>query len=200
MLENYLKKTADLIRNSNKLNCEFFYRSIEEFVLLNGRKFKSQPLSKEEEELVTELIEKEYIDCKVRECYRNSQKLSLSNDKILYVEGFAKGKGLIPVGHSWNLINGKVIDLTWCNGNLLDKSERTRDARKKRIILGEFEGEYFGVIIPTRIIRKKIIKKGVWDSIIDNWENGFPLLKKKWRGENNGMQNSQRSNEKSSCR
>lgn len=181
MLKNYLKKTADLIRKSNKLNCEFFYRSIEEFVLLNGRKFNSQPLSKEEKELVTELIEKEYIDCKVRECYRNSQKLSLSNDKILYVEGFAKGKELIPIGHSWNLINGKVIDLTWCNGDLIDKSKRTRDVRKKRIILGEFEGEYFGVIISTRIIRKKIIKDGVFGSIIDDWENRFPLLQKEWK-------------------
>ena len=170
-----------MIRDS-RMNNDFFYKSMEEFVLLNGQEFKPQPLSEEERTFVVGLIEKDYIDCKVKECFTNSQKIATSNDKILYVEGFALPENLIPVLHSWNLINGKVIDLTWCNdGDLIDKSESHWKKRKDNIILGDFKGEYFGVIIPTKLVNKKIIKTETFGSIIDDWENGFPLLKEKWK-------------------
>lgn len=178
MIKDYLEKMAEFIKNA-KMMKEFYYNSIEEFVLKNGQEFKSQPLTEEEKKIVQELIKKEFIDCKVRQCYMNSQKLALASNKIQYVEGFAYG--VIPINHSWNLINGKVIDLTWSNGDLLNKDKRKWKTRKEDIILGEFTNEeYFGVIIPIKLIRKKIIKDGVWDSIIDDWENRYPLLRKPW--------------------
>lgn len=180
-LKDYLEKLTKMIRGS-RMNNDFFYKSMEEFVLLNGQEFKPQPLNEEERIFVVGLIEQEYIDCKVKECFANSQKFATSNDKILYVEGFAKPENLIPVLHSWNIINGKVIDLTWCDdGDLIDKSESHWKKRKDNIILGDFKGEYFGVIIPTKLVRNRMIKTGTFSSLIDDWENRFPLLMKKWK-------------------
>lgn len=181
-LKDYLEKLSEFIRNSKMKTKDYYYQSFEEFVLKNGQEFKSQKLTEEERKIVMGIIDRNFLDCKVKECYKNAQLLAIESDgKIQYVEGFAFG--VIPIPHAWNLINGKVIDLTWCNdGNLIEKDRMRRNKRKENIILGEFyKEEYFGVIFSIEEIRKNMLKKEMFTSIIDNWEEGYPLLKSEFK-------------------
>ena len=59
----------------------------------------------------------------------------------------------IPVLHAWNVdAEGSVIDSTW-----------------------EPVGSiYFGVIFPVSIVR------GAKTSVLDDWENGWPVLRESW--------------------
>jgi hypothetical protein len=71
-------------------------------------------------------------------CYYNAQILLIrSSGRLKYYEGYALSsrRGIVHE-HAWNVLNGKVIDLTW----------------------GEDAVEYFGVHIPTSYVRKNIFK------------------------------------------
>lgn len=47
-----------------------------------------------------------------KQCFRNSQLLTVSDVRVGYAEGVAIGHQLV-VHHAWNVIGGKVVDLTW---------------------------------------------------------------------------------------
>jgi hypothetical protein len=84
-------------------------------------------------------------------CFRNA--LSTSTEHGLpYVEGYALYSGTLPTLHAWNIdTEGGVIDTTWR-------------------LVGE---AYLGVILP----RTEVLK---WRGpLIDNWANGWPLLREK---------------------
>ncbi len=179
MLEDYLKEMSQISRMKDP---SYFYKSTEEFVLKNGQLFVSKELTEEEKKIVLDLIKDLHLDCKVKECFKNSQQLAVESDgKIQYVEGFADD--IIPVVHGWNAINGKVIDLTWCDdGDLVNKSKKKWEKRKLKIVLGEFKNiEYFGVVFPVDMIRKNMLKTKQYQSLIDDWENQYPLLKQSFK-------------------
>ena len=88
----------------------------------------------------------------VGECFRNAF-LTMMRTGLQYAEGYAVLGSKTPVLHAWNVdAEGSVIDSTW-----------------------EPVGSiYFGVIFPVSIVR------GAKTSVLDDWENGWPVLRESW--------------------
>lgn len=86
-------------------------------------------------------------------CFGNSAVIaSLYPDEFIYTEGYALKEGIpLTLAHGW-LTNrqGQVVDPTWGNDNHVD---------------------YFGVLIRHEYVRPKM---GL--SLIDDWQNGWPLV------------------------
>jgi len=75
---------------------------------------------------------------------------------LTYVEGFAT-TGLIPVLHAWNVTSdGVVVDNTW-------RWDKYRP-----------EG-YCGIRFPLETVNRIILRKETY-GLLEDWENGFPLL------------------------
>lgn len=52
-----------------------------------------------------------------KQCYRNAFMAVLENPELVYVEGIAFPKGIIPLDHAWTMNkNGEVFDPTWNDG------------------------------------------------------------------------------------
>ena len=89
---------------------------IDHFLASNGVKFESLEMPSSEIKYL-----KSIGLCSTRhapkECYYNSQKFALFDDRLQYCEGVAVGPVPIPLDHAWCVLstdNGKlVIDLTW---------------------------------------------------------------------------------------
>ena len=92
-------------------------------------------------------IHVKHLKPKIKQCYYNSQMLALQNPRILYYEGFANSKVLsLPLEHAFNVIDNKVVDVTWKDGK-----------------------HYFGIYIPTDFIRKNIFKTGEAQQLITKY-------------------------------
>ena len=88
----------------------------------------------------------------IGECFRNAF-LTMMRTGLQYAEGYAVVSSKIPVLHAWNVdAEGSVIDSTW---------EPVGSA-------------YFGIVLPLSIVR------GAKTSVLDDWENGWPLLRESW--------------------
>lgn len=85
------------------------------------------------------------------ECFQNALVLAVNED-LVFIEGYALGKGTLPVHHAWCAEPGSslAIDNTW----------------------GDGEGRaYFGVAFDTAYVAAA---KG---SAIHGWQSGYRLLK-----------------------
>jgi len=89
----------------------------------------------------------------MKACFQNAYHLAMEKDWT-YCEGYAIAKGLIPILHAWVLDGeGKVVDPTW-----------------------EGEAEYFGCEFPWKWVMGITFKREYWGSMLDDWQNHFPLL------------------------
>lgn len=91
-------------------------------------------------------------------CYQNAAELALANPgRFIYCEGYAMG--VIPVAHAWcvDLRTGLVVDPTWA-------------------AIGGVGEEYLGIPFLTEFLRLSLLNREVY-GILENWEEGFPLLK-----------------------
>jgi hypothetical protein len=149
---------------------EYEYDSIYHFILENGTFIKSSSLTTAERIYVNNAIEKMGFEPQYKQCYYNAQMIMLTDDKgeIQYSEGLAQS--IIPVMHGFNTINGKLIDLTW------------RDD-EEQFILGKFSRNraYYGVKFNKKTIIDRMKKTGFAGSIIDNYQEKFPVLKTKFK-------------------
>ena len=155
----------------------FKYCCMEEYVNENGVDFPSQELTPEEMAIVFDAVDNSRKRFEQRQCYYNAQMLVLSDytDTLVYHEGWAFGRAIIAVQHGGAEINGKVVDLTW----RLDQPMRKKGRLKDRVIGVLPEGfEYVGVPFPEKdVLRHLMVKRGWAGSLIDDWENGWPLLR-----------------------
>ena len=96
-------------------------------------------------------LSKPYKRLTAKECFYNSREMAGDYD-LVYVEGFALGHAGDPVHHAWNVQKGSnlVIDTTW----------------------GDTGTDYFGVPFNLDYVLR------VGTSLIDNPEDGYPLLRK----------------------
>src|SRR6266404_4890405 len=97
------------------------------------------------------------IDClKIGHCYKNAFWTALQ-ERFVYVEGYAVDSSInLPMLHAWNLdSDGFVVDRTWNPPGQV----------------------YFGVIFPLEVVPRK---RGVQYAVINDWEHGFPILRKPW--------------------
>lgn len=160
-----MKKTFAIPKN-------FVYSGLEDLLLQHGTKYKSQPLTQEEMDVIKLTVKNawKYV-CK--QCYFNSQTIaSSSKGKIKYVEGVAFCD-LIPMNHAWNTINGKVLDFTWKHRN------------NNLPVLGIIpEGwEYYGVEfeVTKQEMKEHIKKHNEVKAYLDDWRNHFEVFSKPYQ-------------------
>lgn len=181
-LRTYFKQIVEMRKRIQKaIPAGYAYWCMEDYVLQNGRLYESQPLTDEELGWLFKLINGKRFA--VKQCYYNSQlflmdaKFHDHEHELRYVEGYSIG--VIPVQHGWLTLNGKVIDLTM---RLQEKLKRQSPVCRNRLgnrVLGEFpaDREYFGVIFDTDHVCQEMVSSGTARSLIDDWENQWPLLK-----------------------
>lgn len=81
------------------------YLCNEDFVLQNGREFQPGPYPKNAPRRVK------------KECFENAYRLSISDNNLRYVEGYARIDISLPLLHGWCIDeNDKVVDPTWEDG------------------------------------------------------------------------------------
>ena len=148
MLEEYLRTISDMRRKFH-VPPDFQFASMEEFVLRTGRRFdKYLPRPR--------WVKKGVI----KQCFSNCFKeVSRHSKKLIYCEGYAVGS-VIPVHHAWlSTLDGEVIDPTWHDRGI--SNEKT---------------EYWGIPFDWEFVLETALRTGYY-CIIDNWHEGFPLLK-----------------------
>ena len=167
-LERYLRSMEQALEERGHQHL-----SVHGYVLRRGRRFDSQPLSREEQE---------YLDLhdwrrhQPRQCWRNAQLMALTlppeaGMTLLYVEGYLRNTGHdFGVSHAWVSLNGKVVDTTVRID--LDDDDSPRP-------LGVIpEGwEYLGVELdPQECLHS--MKHRSTGPLIDDWQCGSPLLRR----------------------
>lgn len=169
-VEQFLKGMVQ-IRSGMQKPEGFHYSCPEEFILQNGKHYASSPLTAEEMGVLKKLA-RTTCRYKMKECFYNAQHLATMASGIKYVEGYLYS-GIIPLEHGWNTINGKVIDFTMYHQN------------GGKPILGEIPAgwDYFGVEMSTGSVRKYWSDHGESSPLITNWQEGYPLLQKKFEPE-----------------
>ena len=170
-LKGYLKGFATLMgRNKSVANNDYYYKSLYHFAVKEMQYYKPAHLTSAEKSIVMRAIKSLGFKPQVRQCFYNSQMLALNDDTnaIRYVEGY--GKNLIPTLHGWCEINKKVIDVTWKEDG--------------QYVLGQFNDErsYAGVIFPTEYCAASMLKNGFCGTLIEDYKNDYPIMKKKWDG------------------
>lgn len=133
------------------------YKCVEDFFMQHGRHFIPT------DRTFTALSK---YKGKKRACFVNTQSY-LFNDlyngagDYLYAEGYAVTVNVpFPVYHAWlvNKYTLAAVDLTWDSGI-----------------------EYFGVVFPTRFVVERVFKTEYYQPVVDDWEDGFPLLNGKYK-------------------
>jgi hypothetical protein len=177
-LKNYLEGFAKMMDRSSALskNNGYHYRSLYHFAVEEFKYYAPKHLNIEEKSHVMRVIKTMGFEPQLKQCFYNSEMLAINDHKglIKYVEGYAVN--IIPTLHGWCEINGKVIDVTW-------KNER------KEIVLGHFpqNRSYAGVTFPTDYIAATILKTGFAGTLIEDYQQDFPVMKNKWDGGNGVM-------------
>ena len=172
MLASYVEAIANSDKEKN-LAKEFYYINAQALLIEEGKIFESQKLS-ESELVVVQLAKEKAGKMKKGECYYNAQRMILldNSDQIEYWEGYTLiDNAAFPIMHGFNVINGKVIDYT------LDIDGQS--------ILGTFPptAQYIGIKMKKEWIIPQITSGKPCVSFIDNWAEGWPLLKMKWKGD-----------------
>jgi hypothetical protein len=101
-LIDYLSIVGGFVDDRNATR-DAVYRSLETFVLNEGRAFTAAPLP-------------DHVDAgEVGYCYQNALTLALADETLRYVEGFATHGNLpVPLFHAWCVDDdGNVVDPTW---------------------------------------------------------------------------------------
>lgn len=111
---------------------------------------------------------------KMKQCFANAQQVVLADSSGLlsYGEGFALGAAQFPLHHGWVVVNDKVVDLTWRN-------PAPSRGRLGGHVLGLLPPDwvYCGVLFERDDVVRNVRTTGFFQSLIDDWRGGWPLLK-----------------------
>lgn len=171
-----MQRRCNVGRNKPK---GYKYDSMYSAVLAEGCAFSDEPLTADDEsELVKAL--RPYLKLshpKVRECFSNALRLAIAAREVgvtlKYAEGF--GEHLIHTGHAWGAFRGRPIDVTW--------REHSRDGRfsieavLERIRYNIRSSAYVGFVVPLDYVRKLVVSKGYYCSVLDNFEDRWPFVR-----------------------
>ena len=152
----------------------FFYTCFEDFVLRAGVRFESKPLTDADREVVTTAC-RVWRKAAYGDCYMNAQRLVnlLERDDVRYAEGYAQGAAFMPVLHGWVVLpSGAVFDPTW-------KPTQHGGSDQSCGLAGDIPmgWAYRGVIFSHEEVTAHMVATKMWATMIDNWQDGFPLLK-----------------------
>lgn len=89
-------------------------------------------------------------------CYFNAQVMALDNKELTYYEGWRITEKVgIPMEHAFNIVEGKVVDITWADGI-----------------------EYFGIEVPIMFVTGEFIKRRTAHPVLFQlWEETEGRLK-----------------------
>lgn len=167
-LKEYMQAMAGMVAGGANM-AEYNYSSVYDFVLDQGREC---PATARDEELAARITNWLPWQPQLKECYYNAQFFSLYwGERATYMEGIATS-GLLPVNHAWNVVDGKVVDLTWrANYQLAFDIEQSA--------VGNLPDNwaYYGVPLEPVLIHDMWVSTGEARPLIDDWSQGFPLLK-----------------------
>jgi len=145
------KNIAKLMKNKKQ-------KAYWKWFLSKGIEFKTSPLTPS----IKKMIKDVNLIPRKRSCFYNAQMLALANPRIKYFEGYAISKKIgMSLQHGFNVIRGKVIDVTWEDGD-----------------------DYFGIHIPTNFIGKSLLSLGVSESLL--WRYAIRCLNGRWRKRKKG--------------
>jgi len=173
-LIQYLRTTTAAIASFKiQRHPDYQYVSLEDYVLDRGTAFLSHTtLTPEEQAILDEAKASWWDGPQIQQCYYNGQMLVLTDPsrQLRYYEGYACGVAGFPVIHGWVVLNGKVIDPTWNadGGHAFDP------------VWAEIPDgwEYMGVPFTEEEVRLRVITTGMAGTILDDWGNHYPVLKK----------------------
>lgn len=158
----------------------FNYCCIEDFVLDRGTVFGSETLTEEETTIVFDAVDSLRKRFRQKECFYNAQLLATwdSSRSLRYAEGYASGRGFLPVHHGWVTLNGKVIDLTWRT----DKPNHQGRLRDRIIGVVPDGWEYMGVHFDRKSIVARMMESQEAAAFIGDYRRNFPLFREERRG------------------
>lgn len=132
----------------------YYYKSCEDFCLRAGAFYLPA-------------AESSYIKMPAKRCFQNAATLCGRHPSWRYCEGFAATASLpeLPLLHAWIVLPDEtVLDATW------------------RASAGIAPFAYCGVIFPIEYVMETFDRLKEW-SVIDNYREGFPLLREKFAPE-----------------
>ena len=151
--------------------------SVHGYVLRNGRSFRSEPLTPEEQRHIDRCGWQAH---RAKQCYHNAQTTALAMPSqdgmtLRYAEGFV-GLGMsCGINHAWLSLNGKVVDTTI----RIDRTAGRRRVNSRNRPMGLIpEGwEYYGVELdPMECLHSMDHHMDGIGPLIDDWRCGWPLL------------------------
>lgn len=132
-LVNYLDAIAKMQEGNPGLG-EAYYK----WILKNGRLFT-------EREDARKFCKN--FNRRANGCYFNAQVLSIDNKELKYYEGWGITKKVgIPMEHGFNVINGKIVDITWEDGI-----------------------EYFGLEVSIKFVMNEMVKEKTAHPVLFRW-------------------------------
>ena len=147
------------------------------YVLRKGKPAESStPLTDEQMDYLLELAGCE--DMEAKQCYYNASVLLLRDfgaKRLKYYEGYMLLEGLtFPILHAWLELDGKLVDVTL---QRLDSEDRLEDLSDRVLGVIPPHLQYYGVPIDSQLLLDNLLEKEVSFSIIDNYDDHWPLLK-----------------------
>jgi hypothetical protein len=131
------------------------------------------------------------LDHAPKQCFHNAQMLTLQStwgdepDRVKYHEGYValRRSGGMPILHAWITLDDSIVDVTLSTDpessqRFLAGEPPQEDLRDR--VLGEIPDgwEYIGVPMETDYVVSTMMKNQGSRSLIDNWQDGWPLLQK----------------------
>jgi len=181
----YLVPMADMMKGLNPGRNPgagvYKYRSMEEAVVSEGHSFSDVPLSPSEEKplrnVLRFMLRRERPQTK--QCYMNAFNLCHAARMVeagmglTYSEGF--GEHMIAAGHAWGSYLGRAIDVTWRES--YKDTRYSVDAVLNRVRWNIVNCSYYGFEVPWDYVQKLVMRKRVYLSVLDNWEDRWPVVK-----------------------
>ncbi len=184
MLKSYLKQRAHLQEEFRRGEMDF--QSQEQYVLDNGIEMTSSTPLTDEQYLYLRTISG-MIECLPKQCFHNAQMMTLADSygetpRVQYYEGYAY-TGIMPVLHAWITLDDKIVDVTLSTDpestqRFYDGEPPQEDLKDRVLSVIPDKWEYLGVPIENDYVVGLMIKNMESRSMIDNWQDGWPLLQK----------------------
>ena len=158
----------------------------EEYVLDKGAEMtSSEPLTEDQYKYLKMITGA--IECLPKQCFHNAQMMTLADSyhetpRVKYHEGYV-WTGFMPILHAWITLDEKIVDVTLSTDPESTERFLAGDSPQEDLldrVLGVIpEGwEYFGVPMETDYVVSTMMKNMESRSLIDNWQDGWPLLSK----------------------
>jgi hypothetical protein len=176
-LADYAARLREIFAEVIRQRDEYAYSSQEDFIAREGMEFAQEPLSGRDLDAIRPVVKRvAALRPRTKECFANAYRFAeigqIMGLPVEYAEGF--GLSVIPALHAWVAYKGRALDVTW--RELVDERYSVR-ALMDRIEANIREKVYLGVPVPMRYVQNLAQASGFYPSVLDDWQNGWPVLK-----------------------